>query len=235
MIAKHFLQTYSWVNRAEVKVEALNWQRVRGDHVHAFVSTPTYTRWAKAIVEGKYSAPKVTAGLKGLRLLKTTKSGFVNFVDDAYRVLPDSKDRIMSTVVEAEWTYRHLNNLNFCKAFEEVEKSLIDNFAGPSSTGSYSSSVQQTLYEAQVSFVMILPMQPKYKILTLQVQALRRVPQMDQIFVAMPNKHYFNVDLSKFPRSVGGCPDNNEVFMPVDKPSGYIQAVLGQKDLKSKL
>lgn len=58
---------------------------------------------------------------------------------------------------------------------------------------------------------------------------------MDQIFVAMPNKHYFNVDLSKFPRSVGGCPDNNEVFMPVDKPSGYIQAVLGQKDLKSKL
>merc|ERR1719369_580566 len=72
LVAKHFVQTYSWVNRAEVKVEALNWKRIRGDHVHAFIAEPTFTRWAKAIVEGKHSAPKVTAGLHGLRLLKTT-------------------------------------------------------------------------------------------------------------------------------------------------------------------
>ena len=53
--------------------------------------------------------------------------------------------------------------------------------------------------------------------------------------MAMPNKHYFTADLSKFPRSVGGCTDNDEVFMPIDKPAGYIQATLGRKDLKSKL
>ena len=47
LVAKHFIQTYSWVNRAEVKVEALNWKRVRGDHVHAFIAEPTFTRWAK--------------------------------------------------------------------------------------------------------------------------------------------------------------------------------------------
>ena len=58
---------------------------------------------------------------------------------------------------------------------------------------------------------------------------------MEQIYVAMPNKHYFNVDLSKFPATVGGDPANNEVFLPVDKPAGYISATLGQKDLKSKL
>ncbi len=58
---------------------------------------------------------------------------------------------------------------------------------------------------------------------------------MNEIYMAMPNKHYFNVDLSKFPKAVGGCTGNDEVFMPVDKPSGYITATLGQKDLKSKL
>jgi len=216
LVANHFVQTYSWVNRAEVKVESLNWKRVGGDHVHAFIAEPTFTRWAKAIVGGKHSAPKVTAGLYGLRLLKTTKSGFVNFVNDGYRSLPDMEDRIFSTIVEASWTYHTLNGLLFCKSFNKVMDAIIDNFAGPSTTGKFSPSVQQTLYETQV-------------------QALSTIPQMEEIYIAMPNKHYFTVDLTKFPNSVGGSKNNDEVFLPVDKPAGYIQATLGRKDLKSKL
>ena len=92
----------------------------------------------------------MTAGLSGLRLLKTTKSGFVNFVRDGYRSLPDMPDRIFSTIVEASWTYHTINGLLFCKSFNEVVKAIIDNFSGPSSTGKFSPSVQQTLYEAQV-------------------------------------------------------------------------------------
>ena len=68
-----------------------------------------------------------------------------------------------------------------------------------------------------------------------QVQILQAVPQIEQIYMALPNKHYFSVDLSKFPKSVGGSTNNNEVFMPVDKPAGYITSTLGRKDLKSKL
>jgi len=216
LVAKHFIQTYSWVNRAEVKVEALNWKRVRGDHVHAFIAEPTFTRWAKAIIDGKHGEPKVTAGLNGLRLLKTTKSGFVNFVQDGYRSLPDQVDRIFSTIVEANWTYHTINGLLFCKSFNKIIDIIIDNFAGPNTTGKNSSSVQQTMYETQV-------------------QALQTIPQMNEIFMAMPNKHYFNVDLSKFPRSVGGCEDNEDVFLPIDKPAGYIEATLGRKQLTAKL
>ena len=69
----------------------------------------------QAFIEGKYGLPKVTAGLKGLRLLKTTKSGFVNFVKDGYRTLPDMADRIASTIVDSHWTYSSLNNLMFCQ------------------------------------------------------------------------------------------------------------------------
>ena len=153
LIAKHFLQTYSWVNRAEITVEALNWERVRDDHVHAFVAIPKYTRWAQVVMKRNWTAPKVTAGLKGLRLLKTTKSGFVNFVQDGYRSLPDQKDRIMSTIVEAKWTYGNIEGLYFCRAFNEVEKALVDNFAGPNATGLFSASVQKTVFDTQVYLI----------------------------------------------------------------------------------
>ena len=49
----------------------------------------------------------------------------------------------------------------------------------------------------------------------------------------MPNKHYFELDLSKFPKLVQD--ENKEVYLPVDKPSGIIYAQLNRKDVLSKL
>ena len=37
-----------------------------------------------------------------------------------FRCLPNAEDRIFSTVVESTWTYKTIQNLNFCKAFEDV-------------------------------------------------------------------------------------------------------------------
>ena len=98
----------------------------------------------------KNGTPKVTAGLRGLRLLKTTQSGFVNFVNDGYRSLPDMADRIVSTVVDTHWTYSNTMDLDFCDAFYNVLDAIYDNFAGPNDIGKYSSSVQQTVYDTQV-------------------------------------------------------------------------------------
>ena len=66
-----------------------------------------------------------------------------------------------------------------------------------------------------------------------QVDALKRVPHIDRISITMPNKHYFNVNLAKFPKV--GSKTNNEVFLPVDKPSGLISATVARKQLRSKL
>lgn len=49
----------------------------------------------------------------------------------------------------------------------------------------------------------------------------------------MPNKHYFELDLSKFPKVIQE--KNKEVYLPVDKPSGIIYAQLNRKNIKSKL
>ena len=112
--------------------------------------TKQYIIIFQVFIEGKDGTPKVTAGMEGLRLLKTTQSGFQNFVQDGYRSLPDTPDRVMSTIVDSYWTYRTLNNLDFCKAFSQVEKSILDHFAGPNDVGLYSSSVQKTVYDSQV-------------------------------------------------------------------------------------
>ena len=40
----------------------------------------------------------------------------------------------------------------------------------------------------------------------------------------MPNKHYFLYDLTKFQSLVPG--ENNEVFLPINEPNGFIEAQL---------
>jgi len=57
--------------------------------------------------------PKIEAGIKDLRVLKTTQSAFVNFVSDEYRSLPDAPDRVMSTVVTSRWEYSS-KDVDFC-------------------------------------------------------------------------------------------------------------------------
>ncbi len=222
LLAKHFISEYPWVNRARVRVEAHPWQRIKVDgreHNHAFVSTPVADRYAQVCLK-RYREPEIIAGLKNLRVLKTTQSGFVDFVSDGYRSLPDQEDRIFSTIVETSWKYKSVSGLCFDKAFDNVKKLIFEFFAGCPRRGLFSPSVQQTLY-------------------LIEKAALESIPQMEWMSMAMPNKHYFNVDLSKFPRSVGGTGGakctNDEVFMPVDKPSGMIIAKLARNEIGSKL
>ena len=95
-----------------------------------------------------------------------------------------------------------------------VKDCILRNFAGCPTTGVYSPSVQNTLYLAEKS-------------------VLDKVDQISSIEMRMPNKHYFDLNLSKFPKLVDG--ENKEVYLPVDKPSGIIYAQLHRKDLTAKL
>ena len=49
---------------------------------------------------------KVTSGLRNMRIIKTTQSSFSNFVDDAYRTLPDTNDRAPN---DCDLTYANKN------------------------------------------------------------------------------------------------------------------------------
>ena len=48
---------------------------------------------------------------------------------------------------------------------------------------------------------------------------LANVPEIEDIELTMPNKHYLLVDLSRF-----GQDNPNEIFVPIEEPHGYIEA-----------
>lgn len=215
LLSKHFLNQYPWVRKTDIYIEEFPWKRINQggrEHNHAWVHGETATRFCR-VQQEKHGLPQVSAGLKNMRVLKTTQSSFVNFVDDEYRSLPDMPDRVFATVVEARWQYDRLAGLDFCRAWNAVKNTFLDIFAGPPDCGLFSPSVQHTIYLVQKA-------------------ALSKVPQMSRIEITLPNVHYYTYDLGKLKKLDLG--KNNEVFQPVNKPSGNIRCELGRRSL-SKL
>lgn len=153
--------------------------------------------------------PTVTSGIKGLHVLKTTQSSFVNFVDDEYRTLPDQNDRIFSTVVDCNWEYRKIPDIDYDKSWDIVKLCILRNFAGDLDCGTPSPSVQNTLYMAEK-------------------EALEDIPSINSIEMTMPNKHYIDFDFSKL-QGLEGSGEDNKVFLPLEKPSGVIYGKLNRK------
>lgn len=216
LVVNHFLYMYKQVVEAKCRVEEYPWERLQAGvpHNHAFVFSPTCTRWSE-VAQARHEAVVVKSGLSGLRVLKTTQSAFVDFVQDEYTTLSDAAERIFSTVVEAEWTYDSMRTANFDNAWLTVKEAILDKFAGPPDTGVYSPSVQHTLYQAQ-------------KVV------LEKVSEITWIRMTMPNKHYLNIDMSKFPANVTKGDPRHNIYHPVDKPAGLIYAQLRRRTV-SKL
>jgi urate oxidase len=202
-LCEHFLATYPQVVSAQVYIEQSPWQRVNKneqDHVHAFILTGEATRFCD-VFQRKHGIPQVSAGLKDMKVLKTTQSAFKNFVQDKFTSLPEMEDRIFCTVVYSKWTYKHVRGLDFTQAWKTTKEAILDTFTGPPRKGVYSPSVQQTLYEAHK-------------------MALSKIPQMETIEIVLPNVHAYKFDFSKLPAL--NISNNEEVFTPSDKPAGNI-------------
>ncbi|XP_078686594.1 uricase-like [Branchiostoma floridae x Branchiostoma belcheri] len=206
-LCHHFLSSFSHVTMVKVDVTMAPWRRIKiggQDHAHAFIMTPDAVRFCK-VEQARQGPPVVYAGLKDMKILKTTQSGFTGFLRDRYTSLPDAEDRCLETVVYSRWRYSTLQGLDFDAAWNIAKSTILEEFAGPPSTGAFSASVQKTLYDAEC-------------------EILGKVPQISEIEMTMPNVHNFTVDMSKF-----GLENKDEVLMPVDKPSGNIHAAIRRK------
>lgn len=209
LLSEHFLRKYPHVVATRINIEEYPWKRidVNGEkHVHAFQFIQDGTRVCE-VSQKRGEQPVVCAGIRDLRVLKTTQSAFREFFTDEFRTLPDANDRILSTIVTANWWYNTSEGFCFDKAWDVVKATIIEKFAGPADKGVFSASVQNTLYISARA-------------------AIARIPQIDKVEITLPNKHYFDVDFSKFPKlDFSGC-ENNQVYMAVDKPSGNIHAIV---------
>ncbi|MGC2660471.1 MAG: urate oxidase [Bryobacteraceae bacterium] len=147
-----------------------------------------------AAVDADREREVYTSGISDLEILKTGNSGFADYIKDEYTTLPETHDRLLGTVLDAHWTYRS-GAIDFNATHTAVRQTLLDSFAAHTSR-----SVQETLY-------------------AMAEQALATHAVLAEIHLVMPNKHRLLFDLSRF-----GLDNPNQIFVPTDEPSGYIEA-----------
>ncbi|XP_029473824.1 uricase-like isoform X3 [Rhinatrema bivittatum] len=206
-ICEHFLSSFNHVTKVRILITEAPWKGLEKNgrgHIHAFIYTPDGIRFCE-VEQNRGEPPVIRSGIKDLKVLKTTQSGFEGFIKDRFTTLPEVKDRCFSTVVNCKWTYSHSQGINFDAAWKTVWESVLEKFAGPSDTGEYSPSVQKTLYD-------------------IQVLCLKRIPEIESIEIVLPNKHYFTIDMSKF-----GLDNKDEVLLPLDIPFGNIMGTVRRK------
>jgi urate oxidase len=138
----------------------------------------------------------VVSGVRGVLLLKSTASAFKGFPRDEYTTLPETDDRILSTSMDATWTFNE-GASDFAISNAAILPALLQTFAGE-----FSPSVQNTLY-------------------LMGQAALVAAPAISSILIAMPNKHYLPINLKPF-----GLTPANEIFLPTDEPHGQIEACI---------
>ncbi len=200
-IAQCFLDRYPHVSEARVRVEETVWGRMRIDgreHEHGFVRAEGGTPFACATVTR--SSREVEAGFQDFAIMKTTGSGFVDYLQDEYTTLPPTTDRILATRMAAAWRFEGgaLDDRGDYDAVAgAISEALLRVFAA-----TYSHSVQDSLYRMGEA-------------------ALAAAPDVDEITLRMPNVHYLPIDLSPVGEDARG-----RVFLPTDEPSGQIEATL---------
>ncbi|XP_039983668.1 uricase isoform X2 [Xiphias gladius] len=206
-ICNHFLTSFNHVLRAKVYMEEAPWRRLEKngeEHAHAFIFSPEAYRFCD-VEQNLNGIPVVHSGVKSMKVLKTTQSGFEGFLRDRFTTLQETKDRCFCTSVYARWCYNQVQDVDYDVAWRCVKETIIEKFAGPYNCGEFSPSVQKTLYETQVL-------------------VLARVPEVDEIEIVMPNQHYFTVNMAKM-----GIDNQDEVLLPLDNPSGNIAGIVRRK------
>ena len=138
------------------------------------------------------------SGIEGFTFLKSTQSGWSDFLRDDVTTLPETRDRLCGTSLDAEWTWSGMP-ADYRAANALVLRTMLDVFAG-----TYSESVQDSLYRMGEA-------------------ALAAVPEVAEIRLAAPNKHYIPINFTPF-----GLDNGQAVFLPTDEPHGQIECVIGR-------
>jgi len=219
-VGTHFVETYSHIHAAHVKIIQHKWTRMTIDgkpHPHSFFRDGEEIRVVESVTrenQGIFLRSKI----EKLLVLKSTGSAFYGFHRDAYTQLPETWDRILSTEVEAGWKWKTFSTLaevksvvpKFDEAWNAAREITLKTFATDNSA-----SVQNTMYK-------------------MCEQILAAVPLVEAVDYSLPNKHYFEIDLS-WHKGLKNTGKDATVFAPQSNPNGLIQCTVTRKGPKAKL
>uniref|UniRef100_A0A663E0A2 Uricase n=1 Tax=Aquila chrysaetos chrysaetos TaxID=223781 RepID=A0A663E0A2_AQUCH len=151
-ICKHFMTTFCQVAYVKTYVQEVPWQRLHENgvpHVHSFICVPDGIRFCEA--EQCRNGPLVVfAGIKDLKLMKTTQSGFEGFYKNEHTTLPERHDRILCGELFCKWSYGECKDFDFDCIWNKICECILEAFAGPPDCGEYSPSYQKTVNSIQM-------------------------------------------------------------------------------------
>ncbi|KAE9581740.1 Uricase [Colletotrichum fructicola] len=207
ILGTHFLDTYKHIHAANIKIVQHRWTRMTVDgkpHPHSFFRDGEETRNVEARISRK-DGIALTSAIQKLTVLKSTGSAFHGFVRDEYTTLPETWDRILSTDVDAQWSWKFPNVAavraavpKFDPAWQAARDITMKTFAEDESA-----SVQNTMYK-------------------MCEQILAAVPEVLTVTYTLPNKHYFEIDLS-WHNGLKNTGKDAEVYAPQSGPNGLIR------------
>ena len=196
-LGNHLLESAPAAAAAVVALRVHSWTRAdagAGPCEHTFVRGSAERRVATVMVDRRRIS--VSAGIEGLSVLKTSGSAFAGFLRDRHTTLPETRDRIFASEIEASWRYS-AEPASWTETWRAVRHALIATFADHQSE-----SVQHTLF-------------------AMGTAALDVEPLVEEIQLVLPNQHHLLVDLSAF-----GLENPNEIFVATREPFGRIEAVV---------
>jgi urate oxidase len=193
-LGSFFVSSQEPIKGARIAVEQFGWTPV-GTTGHSFARSGGLVR--TTLVHADADGVSVVSGLKDLTLMNTTASEFWGYPRDAYTTLPETKDRMLATSVNASWRYRPGAQPDWDATFAAAQSAIENAFAA---THSY--SLQQTLYALGTALV-------------------EEIPSICEVRLALPNKHHYIVDLAPF-----GLENDREVYMAGDRPYGLIEGTV---------
>lgn len=191
----HFVKTGPRVTGGFMEFTEYLWERVQvgGEgHNHSFVRQ--MPRRTGRVESRDGQSFQVTSGIEELYVLKTTESGWENYLlNERFTTLPETHERLMATFVTARWEY-NAGEVDYDDVWARVYRQIQETF-----TDHYSPSLQHTLF--------------------LMGQAVLTVcPEVSRIWFQMPNKHHLVYNLERF-----GLENNLEIFHVDPEPYGLME------------
>lgn len=195
-LAGHLLATQPQVERVAIELRERPWAQYAGA-MDAFVGAGDHR--STATVTGGREGLIVRSGIVDLLIMKTASSAFREFPSGPATTLLPTDDRILATRLDADWT------LGDSERGAPAIRQRVEGALAAAFVAHHSESVQHTL-EAMGQAALIA------------------APEITQIHLVMPNKHYLLANLAPF-----GLDNPNLVFVPTDEPAGRIEGTLRRR------
>jgi urate oxidase len=196
-LAETFLHRYAQVERVTVQSRETRWQRLLVDGVpqpHSFVLDPNGAPTVD--LDQTRTAITLRSGIDHYTFMKSTQAGWTDYVTDEFTTLAETTDRIVATSMNATWLWQAPPAAPQATN-AAILTAMITEFAT-----TYSQGVQDSLFRMGNA-------------------ALQAAPDIAEIAIACPNKHYLPIDLAPF-----GLAADKMVFTPTDEPHGQIECTL---------